>query len=331
MFDWEKYINFYDDLKFLKNKENAINHWNKYGKNENRIYFTINFLEEFNDFDWEKYINFYDDLKYLKNKENAINHWNKYGKNENRIYFKIENINDKINFISHILWINLERSINRREYMEKILSTINIKNTRINAIDGKNNDVSNIVKNLKYKLSNYEIACTLSHIKAINYLKDLKGDYFMISEDDISFDNLSLINESLETIIKNCPKFDILMIHKIYNKSLEEKYTNWIDEKNKSLDYSNTIWSTASYIISRNGINKIIKNAKYINDKEFIFNTDYLEIADKYLYTLCDTYVYKYNFISTLNKDSDIHIDHLDVHIKSTRFQLNVIIEDFYR
>jgi hypothetical protein len=41
-FDWERYSQFYIDLQDKKNKQVAWEHWNKYGKNENRIYFDLN-------------------------------------------------------------------------------------------------------------------------------------------------------------------------------------------------------------------------------------------------------------------------------------------------
>jgi hypothetical protein len=41
-FDWEMYLQFYNDLQHKKNKQMAWEHWNKYGKSENRIYFDLN-------------------------------------------------------------------------------------------------------------------------------------------------------------------------------------------------------------------------------------------------------------------------------------------------
>jgi hypothetical protein len=90
-FKWEIYINNYDDLKNLKTKEEAWNHWISHGKNEKRICekkildkkeFDKN---EFDTFDWKNYINNYDDLTNFKTKEEAWNHWIHHGKIENRI------------------------------------------------------------------------------------------------------------------------------------------------------------------------------------------------------------------------------------------------------
>ena len=100
-FDWKAYINKYNDLSFIKTKEEAWYHWMNYGKLENRIIESksiesksiesksINNYsgdEEFTNFDWKSYISNYDDLRIFKTKEEAWKHWIYYGKNEKRIW-----------------------------------------------------------------------------------------------------------------------------------------------------------------------------------------------------------------------------------------------------
>ena len=41
------------------------------------------------------------------------------------------------------------------------------------------------------------------------------------------------------------------------------------------------------------------------------------DVADIFLYKNLNTYVYKYNFISTKDEESSIHEGHLDYHKKS--------------
>jgi GR25 family glycosyltransferase involved in LPS biosynthesis len=225
----------------------------------------------------------------------------------------------KINGISHILWINLERSHDRRINMIELLKNINIPNIRINAIDGNKKNIHDMIKvEYEKKLSNYELACTLSHIKAINYCFNLDGDYFMIIEDDISFNNLNLFDYDLNKIIQESPNFDILLINKTLNESLENDYTNW----NEYLKNKHQISSTVCYIISRNGINKIFNDCEYINDDNFIFKTNKkMNVADMYLYINNNTYVYKYNYINLKIMDSTIHNDHKDYHTICDKYQ----------
>ena len=78
-FDAGCYIRSYSDLRNGITTQQAIYHWNKYGKQEGRTYF----------FDWIKYLNMYPDLRQggIYTEQQAITHWLNYGKKEGRIYF----------------------------------------------------------------------------------------------------------------------------------------------------------------------------------------------------------------------------------------------------
>ena len=161
-FDLDIYKFSNKDLLHLSN-EDLIKHYLKYGYNEDRKY-------KFDyDFSLYTYYILNNDLYNLNLKELKL-HYLQYGQYEDReIKVNINKDINKINFIDYILWINLDRSIDRFNYMNNLLSNLNIKNKRIEAIDGNNLDVKSL-KNFKVNriLINYEIACTLSHIKAIN-------------------------------------------------------------------------------------------------------------------------------------------------------------------
>jgi GR25 family glycosyltransferase involved in LPS biosynthesis len=246
-----------------------------------------------------------------------------------------------INYINKILWINLDKSVDRNTYMNELFKNIPIENIRISAVNGYNDDINsliddknsiNITETLKI-MSMPEIACTMSHIKAINLLNSIEGEYFLICEDDITFTNLNLIPGTLEEIIKNAPLFDILLITKIYCNKLDNIYTNWNDEYkrgNGTHDYQ--ICSTAAYIISRDGINKVCnEKCKYnIETNKFNFYVNNISVADIFLYAQCNTWVYKYNFISTKDEDSLIHNNHITYHKKSSLYQLQVIKDSFW-
>jgi GR25 family glycosyltransferase involved in LPS biosynthesis len=223
-----------------------------------------------------------------------------------------KDVYNKINFIDGIVWINLDRSTERKNKLENILKNISIPNYRISAIDGKTLVKPNY--NYEREMSCYEIACTQSHIKSIKFLSELAGDYFMVCEDDICFNNLSYFTEDLEKIIKNSPKFDILIIHKIYLYNLEEEYIDWNDHINK-YGLNHQICGTACYIVSIDGINNILNK------------TDNFDVADMYLYKNLRTFVYKYNFASVRGVDSEIHCDHLEYQNKSEIFQNKIIID----
>jgi GR25 family glycosyltransferase involved in LPS biosynthesis len=237
---------------------------------------------------------------------------------------KVKDINKYVNYIDGILWINLDRSPGRKTHMENILLDITIDNYRISAIDGNNYDMVNKISNMKLtrNFKFVEKACSLSHIKAINYAKNLPGNYFIICEDDINFFNLFLLNINLEKVITDAPDFDILIISKTFYGKLPEQYTKWISN----------IQGTVCYIISRSGLEKISSMVTYNSVTDtFIFNTEHVfEVSDLYLYTYVNTWVYKYNIASSLDEESTIHSHHLDNHKRSSQIQLNNILTDLF-
>lgn len=257
-------------------------------------------------------------IKYNNNENNLLNYIN----------YNYDLINKNLNYVNYICWINLDRSIDRNKYMKNILKDINISNYRISAVDGKENNLIELYKKniSRTNITNYEIACTLSHIKAINFLNNIEGEYFMICEDDISFENILIFKNSLKEIIEDAPKFDILLIYKTYLQELKNKYEKWIDH----LVYEpqiNHICGTVCYIISKKGIEKFIKNNKYIDNLNFIINNS-IEVADIHLFKDLETYVYKYNFITTKLETSTIHGEHLDFHKQSIDHQNKVLLDD---
>jgi GR25 family glycosyltransferase involved in LPS biosynthesis len=235
-----------------------------------------------------------------------------------------KDINKYINFINGILWINLDRCLDRKVHMDNLLSDINIINHRVSAIDGNIFDMQNKIKNmtLTRNFSSVEKACTLSHIKAINNAQKLCGDYFMICEDDIKIVNIYLLNINLEKVILEAPKFDILIISKTFYNKLSNQYTKW----------NANIQGTVCYIISRSGIEKICSIVKYDDTLDtFIFNIGFpFEVADLFIYNYINTYVYKYNLVSSLDEDSTIHSNHLSNHKYSSQIQLNNILDDIF-
>ena len=277
-FNIHTYKELNDDLNNFTDNE-LIQHYLEHGIKENRIY-CINLP---NDFNIDIYRKLNSDLNHLSDNELKY-HFIKYGNNENRIYSNkiiktspnlellISDILlkkyylNKINFIDHIIWINLNKSIDRKNYMELIFNNINIPNKRIEAIDGNNLDnitLNNI--NIKKNISNCEIACCLSHIKSINYLNTLPGNYFMICEDDIAIDNLYYFNKkTLKDIVSEAPNFDILLLYKTYSDEINNLYVKWSDYYKNGLD--KTIYGAVCYIITRTGIHKICNYVKYFNN-----------------------------------------------------------------
>jgi GR25 family glycosyltransferase involved in LPS biosynthesis len=272
------------------------------------------------------YNGYYEENNYLETEHYSVKWHNR------NIYLEIPIDYNKINFIKHIVWINLDRSPDRKDYMEKILYNINIPSTRISAIDGREEPVREFIKPHVTSITDYEIACSLSHVKCINYLYELEtttynngeNNYYIVCEDDISFNTLNLFNFDLGKIINDYSDFDILLISKIYHKELVSKYTDWNIEFNKGGD--NHIAGTAFYIISSEGIKKSIENFMY---KENLFTINKpIEVADKMIYRDLKTYVFKYNYVGTLDNNSTIHSEHVEWHKKCSDIQNMISIKN---
>ena len=129
-------------------------------------------------------------------------------------------------------------------------------------------------------------------------------------------------SQNLEKVITDAPVFDILIISKTFYGKLPEQYTKWISN----------IQGTVCYIISRSGLEKISSMVTYNSVTDtFIFNTEHVfEVSDLYLYTYVNTWVYKYNIVSSLDEESTIHSHHLDNHKRSSQIQLNNILTDLF-
>ena len=236
-----------------------------------------------------------------------------------RIYKKPD-LYSKINFVDHIVWINLDRSHKRKKEMLKKLEPINIPNTRIKAVDGKNQEmIKKFKKGLVYSISDIEFACLLSHIKAISFCENLPGEHFLIVEDDVSFKkNLAFFRISLKDIIKNAPPFEILMIYKNLLRPLPYLYTDWNQEYEKGWHISGCV----AYVITKKGVKTILRNVFYEKQKDtFHFYNKNINLADLFLFQNSHTIIYRYNFFSVEVKESTIHTEHLPIQTQCVNFQ----------
>jgi len=344
----DNYINFnhYSDLQYFlikiknikaiffqsQNKKILLNNKSRVYISKNNISFFSLYIPIFFDDSSFKIKFFYlkDVLNTFASNKEKINYLIKTN-NQRYIYnfYNLTNNNNfiidysKINFIDKILWINLDISTHRRINSENILKNIHIPNERISAVDGSKLILPKLT--FERNISTYELACLLSHIKAITSLKNTNGDYFLICEDDFILHNTIFFSKDLKKIIQNCPTFDILSIQSTFNKELHNEYNKWSDYYTENpLSF---IGCTGSYIISKSGINKILASNNFINDVNYTLNYP-VNAADIYLYKYVDTFVYKYNFISSLNNESIFNQKFIRQYQKFNFRQLNKMLED---
>lgn len=87
-------------------------------------------------------------------------------------------------------YINLDNRVDRNEHMKTIISSFNMKATRISATNVEN--YKNFIEKFPYGLRPSETACLVSHLSAIReWLTTSDSDIAMICEDDVSFEHVS--------------------------------------------------------------------------------------------------------------------------------------------
>ena len=102
----------------------------------------------------------------------------------------------------HKYYINLNRSIERRQFMEKTYNDI----TRIEAYDGKElHEYDDIILPIHTEENNYQLACSLSHIKAIIHSYEKGDEEALIFEDDTSNEYAHKWTKSIEEIVICAP------------------------------------------------------------------------------------------------------------------------------
>lgn len=201
--------------------------------------------------------------------------------------------------------------------MESLLASIQIPHTRIRAVDGRTDIVDPkgsfpfIGAVQKRLISRHDEACTRSHLKAIKYLQNVPGTYFLVLEDDVVFDNMKLLPFDLASVIRNCPPFDILQISKTYQHELTQLYT----------PYAGIYAGCQAYVLARSGVQKIVN--RYPPGKPIQRRSEHT------IYSSGITYTYKYNLVDTLCTDSTLHSSNVPDHMRSKNRQRAIILKDF--
>jgi GR25 family glycosyltransferase involved in LPS biosynthesis len=195
-----------------------------------------------------------------------------------------------------IYWINLDRSKNRRDKLEKILNNNNLKNKRIEAVDGKNLDINEIKKNHKIinikknELTN-AIGCTMSHIKAIKAAYNDGLEYVIIIEDDCNFEYLNYKKIPLKELVKDKDDCEIIILNPIAKNKINIKIIKSGERLNKI-----SCWGAGAYFINRIGMENVI--TKFEKNKIF-------KVADALIYEYANTYVSIPYFTYYYAKDND--------------------------
>ena len=153
---------------------------------------------------------------------------------------------DKINIrrINQIpvYYINMDKDIDRRQYMESQLSNHFERYYRIPGVNGKliknkNHDIVDGIKFINEFKDNSvsEIGCTLSHLLAIKTAYDNKEEIACIMEDDVYMNLLNIQDQSLDDFVKeinnNNLDWEILQLYHMYSHNLNKDFIGIRDYK----------------------------------------------------------------------------------------------------
>jgi GR25 family glycosyltransferase involved in LPS biosynthesis len=219
--------------------------------------------------------------------------------------------------LKSVYWINLDRSVERRNLMNEVFKDPlfdSMKTHRISAIDGKDPKFETYLKSLDNIKSDHTIlvyACMLSHVKAIQAFEQSGEELAMIFEDDVSLEMKPYWKINLETCIQKAPK-DWEIIQLFYFMDTKNLPTQLYTESTPEKNYT----SALAYIINRKGAKRFL--AELIPNNTIVFDKTIPHSADNYTYRKLKTYVYKYPFFIPTHNESTLHPTHLKMHKKET-------------
>lgn len=202
---------------------------------------------------------------------------------------EIDNV--KIDHIKKILgdldifWINVKNHEERRINMNFKLESINLKHTRIDAINGSKIKKKEYLKKYNFKKKNinkFEIACSLSHLKAIETAYKFKLDYVIILEDDATFEYFKYHKLTIQNLITklNEKNGDCLKLACGMRKiNINDDYFKNSYKNNELFQCKS--FNAVAYLLTKNGMKKILDNMKYENIMDVFDNLLDFFLKDK--------------------------------------------------
>ena len=198
-----------------------------------------------------------------------------------------------------IYWINLDRSVDRRERMEQMFNEHGITyHYRIPAVDANDIDIDEIynskffrIKYTKRKMTNCEIAIMMSHKKAIHQAyQDNFSNLALIIEDDCLFDFLKYHSINLRDLFSLCRRKTILQLALNVSAHIancfKEEYISGIKVKK---GFAN---SATAYLIHRNYMTTIFdtKNLCIADTRDGLYSSKtYLSLLPYFTFNFTDS------------------------------------------
>jgi GR25 family glycosyltransferase involved in LPS biosynthesis len=220
-----------------------------------------------------------------------------------------------------ILYINLDRSIDRNEKMVTQLNNFNVQYERISGIDAANiekNALKNnngekcgvcdgikyyIKKDIIFNPQQKHIAIILSHMKALKKIIENNFEIAIIMEDDLSFQYISNLNQLINDIILNAPSnWKIIKMHTSMGPEII-KNNNLAD---KGILYTplvyNSIHSAGCYIIKKTAAIELL-NKYNINETYTFPNKNEHCVCECIIFSISDIYMYTIPYICAFDNN----------------------------
>ena len=228
-----------------------------------------------------------------------------------------------------LYWINLPTSHDRKERMENHLMKLTrngskVQHFRVQAKDEKaslaylrgvhlplwlslKTGLVTYQDHVEGKYSLHEFACLLSHITAIRRAYDNGDTTALILEDDalLRDDFFSRIHDELSAAPVDWEILQLYTINPLVVRQLRKV------RQSSFVDWYPDHWSTAAYLISREGMGKVISafstltgETKSQGDQE---NLARVLVADEFLFLHAKTYTATFSFVQAEPSDSTIH------------------------
>lgn len=211
----------------------------------------------------------------------------------------------KLKNFGPIYYLNIDGQPERRQYMEDQFKYWEIENyTRISAYDGRDDDLSDILKG-KYPdlMTSGEVGCVTSHLKAIKHWYETSDSpYAVIMEDDCELDVVKHWNFTWSDFISRIPyAWDVVQLAIICTGDIVVPIHNrFVND-----------FSTACYVITRHHAEKLIKY--HIRGQKYKLDNGVKPraVADDLIYNSGCTFATPVLLYKT-ELGSTIHQDHVD-------------------
>lgn len=161
--------------------------------------------------------------------------------------------------------INLDRSLDRLEFVKPTIDKLDFPVQRVSAVDGKflsEEEIQNIVDQERFKgyfnmiPERGTIGCSLSHEKVWREFLKSKYEFAIVFEDDITFD-ADQLRKCLENLIENKHLWDIVSFEMNHN-GWPLKVASLYEDKNLCV-YLASVKHSGCYVINRNAAKKLLE------------------------------------------------------------------------